>query len=117
MELTFEVNAEFKEADTTVHTPTGGVVLITPPLTEKYYVARVPLYKDQAIVIFPKFGMLGCGFAQETDWNTNLPVYEHAEKIYAHIRHNKKYAQISEENCVYAIKLLQAWVKEQGMWL
>jgi hypothetical protein len=69
------------------------------------------LYRDQAIVCFPKFGLIGCGFALEEDWNTNLPLGCSAEEIYAHIAHNKKYKHITEDECIAAIKLLQEHFK------
>lgn len=71
------------------------------------WVARVVLHKDQAIVCFPKFGTIGCGFAQEEDWNTNLPIRCGAEEIYQHIKHNKKYEEITDEMCLEAIRALQ----------
>lgn len=73
----------------------------------------MPLYKDQAIVIFPKFGTIGCGFAQEEDWNTNLPLSCDAEEIYNHIRHNKKYKQITDAQCLAAIRELRDWNRKR----
>lgn len=101
-----EVNASFKEVPTVF-----GSVMITPPLDAGYFIARVPLFQDQAIVCFPKFGTIGCGFAQEEDWNTNLPLGLDAERIYSHIKHNKKYAEISDEQCLNAIRELQTWLE------
>jgi hypothetical protein len=108
-----EVNKQFIESDTEIHTKTGGIVSITPPIGSSYFIARVPLFKDQAIQIFPKFFTIGCGFAQEEDWNTNLPLGCDAVKIYGHIRHNKKYSEITDEQCIAAIEELQGWWAER----
>lgn len=105
--MTVEINAGFERSDG-VFASGGCVVMITPPLDENYWVARVVLHKDQAIVCFPKFGTIGCGFAQEEDWNTNLPISCDAEDIYRHIKHNKKYEAITDEMCLEAIRALQA---------
>jgi len=110
-----EVNQEFVAADTDLKTPAGGVVSITPPVGESYYVARVPLARDQAIQIFPKFFTVGCGFAQEEDWNTNLPLRCPAEQIYAHIKSNKKYEEITDAQCLAAIRELQEWAYANGI--
>ena len=71
----------------------------------------VKLYKDQSIVGFPKFGLIGIGFAQEENWNTNLPSNSGASTIFNHIRENKKYKQIKNADCVEAIKMIQNIVK------
>ena len=107
-ELRIEVNSTFQPASTDFRCP-AGTISITPPLDENYFIARVPLHRDQAIVAFPKFGTIGCGFAQEKDWNTNLPISCGAEKIFNHIKHNKKYRAIKDTDCIAAIKLLQEW--------
>lgn len=107
--MTIEVNSNFKQADCTFGLPGGAGVMMTPPLDAEYFIARVPLHRNQAIVIFPKFGTIGCGFAQEKNWNTNLPISCPAEQIYAHIKHNKKYAAITETQCLEAIRMLQEW--------
>lgn len=112
-----EVNERFREVNTTIATATGGAISITPPIESSYFIARVPLFKDQAIQIFPKFFTIGCGFAQEEDWNTNLPLSTDANTIFNHIKHNKKYEEISDQQCIDAIKELQKWyakVKEGG---
>ena len=107
-----EVNDHFIEADTDIQTG-SGVISITPPIGADYFIARVPLFKDQAIQIFPKFFTVGCGFSQEEDWNTNLPLSTSAKRIYGHIEHNKKYDEITEEQCIAAIEELQAWWKKR----
>lgn len=107
-----ELNAKFVEANTVIATKAGAIA-VTPPLDGDYYIARVPLYKDQAIVVFPKFFTIGCGFQlEEEDWNTNLPLQTDAEEIYNHIKKNKHYREISKGQCVAAIKELQNWAKE-----
>src|SRR5260221_8530024 len=66
---------------------------------------------DLAIVGFPKFGTIGIGFAQEEDWNTNLPYTCPTQQIYDHIKHNKKYDEIADDTCVEAIRLIQEAAK------
>jgi len=84
-----------------------GVVMITPLIDEDYWEYRVRLSETQAIVGFPKFGTIGIGFAQEEDWNTNLPYTCDAEMIYDHIAHNKADEAITREDCIAAIRLVQ----------
>jgi hypothetical protein len=102
-----EINSKFRKADDEFVTANGTVVSITPPLDENYWLMRVVLKHDQAIVCFPKFGTIGCGFTQEEDWNTNFPIDKPAEEIYEHIEHNKKYGDITREECIAAICELQ----------
>ncbi len=108
-----EVNENFHPENTVIST-TRGAIAITPPLDAEYFIARVPLAKDQALVIFPKFFTIGCGFAREEDWNTNLPLAVPAEQIYDHIKHNKRYSEITDEQCISAIRELQQWWKENA---
>lgn len=108
--LTVEMNADFARANTELRSPEGATISITPPLDEDYWLARVPLHPEQAIVCFPKFFTVGCGFQHEEDWNTNLPLSCDAKKIFSHIEHNKKYAEIKDEDCIAAIELLQKTV-------
>ena len=61
---------------------------------------------------FPKFSTIGIGFVQEDDWNTNLPYTSTTETIYNHIKHNKKYKQITKAQVIKAIKMLQKAAKE-----
>lgn len=109
--LVVEVNSKFQRANDTI-VGDNRVVMITPPLDEDYWVYRVKLKHGQAILAFPKFGMIGCGFAKEEDWNTNLPIDCPAEEIFKHIRHNKKYRDIRDAECVEAIKLIQEVVQK-----
>jgi len=51
----------------------GGAIMMTPPINDEWWLFRVKLSDEQAVVGFPKFGTIGIGFAKEDDWNTNLP--------------------------------------------
>lgn len=91
----------------------GHKIMCTPPLGEHFWIYRVQLYKDQAILGFPKFSTIGIGFAQEIDWNTNLPYTSTAKDIYEHIAHNRKYdLDIKRADCIKAIEMIQEYVKE-----
>ncbi len=85
-------------------------LLITPPIGEDFWLYRVAVSKKQAIVAFPKFGVIGCGFQQETDWNTNLPIGQPAEELYTHISHNRRAGGDCppKQRCLDAIRLIQA---------
>jgi hypothetical protein len=96
-----------------------GIIMFTPAIDEDYWIMRVKLYhdkklnKDQSIVAFPKFGLIGVGFAiEEGSWNTNLPYDVEAERLYKHIRCNKKYKSITKQSCLEGLKLLQAACKQ-----
>jgi hypothetical protein len=81
--------------------------MITPPVGQDYWLFRVKLFKEQAIVGFPKFGTIGIGFAVEDEnWNTNLPYSYSPEHIYSHIQENKKYDEITKDDCIEAIALV-----------
>jgi hypothetical protein len=88
-----------------------GSVSITPPIDESYWLYRVHLFKDQYILAFPKFWVIGIGFSQEEDWNTNLPSSCPAEQIADHIWHNHKYNEITREQVIQAITLIQDYIK------
>ena len=91
----------------------GGVlIMFTPAISEDYWIMRIKLYRNQALIAFPKFGLIGVGFAKESDWNTNLPYQTPAERLYDHIAVNKKYDQITKAHCLKAIKMLQAACKQ-----
>ncbi len=105
-DLQLEINAKFQQAKDTLQ-GSGVQIMITPPLDEDYWLFRVKLYEDQAEHGFPKFGVIGVGFAQEEDRNTNLPSTCEAQQIYDHIKHNKRYEQITDEQCLAAIQLVQ----------
>ena len=83
------------------------IIMMTPPLDDDYWVFRIVLHEEQALVAFPKFGTMGIGFTEEEDWNTNLPYSCEAEEIYKHIRINKKYKQITKAMCIEAIEVLR----------
>ncbi|MES2211495.1 MAG: hypothetical protein V4515_15125 [Chloroflexota bacterium] len=88
-------------------TPVIGGAMLTPLIDEDYWLYRVRLSETQAIVGFPKFNTVGIGFAQEEDWNTNLPYTCKTEEIYEHIKHNKADDTIAREDCLDAIALVQ----------
>lgn len=104
-ELTLERRAQCDQSTVAL-----GVAM-TPPLDENYWAYRVRLSDTQAIVGFPKFFMIGIGFAQEEDWNTNLPYTSTAADIFDHIRHNKGDDAISDADVVTAIELVQKAIR------
>lgn len=108
MKLNLELSARNFPDDTLMIG--GTAVQITPPLDEDYWLFRVKVSKNQAIVGFPKLFTIGIGFAKETDWNTNLPYSSEAERIFDHIRHNKGRGPKDAE-CVQAIRMIQDAVK------
>jgi len=105
--LTVEFNQSFVKATSTFK-HAAGIIAVTPPIDENYWLFRVHLHKDQYVQAFPKFFTLGIGFALEDDWNTNLPYSSDGETIYNHIEHNKKYKQITKEQAIEAITKLSA---------
>lgn len=109
--LTLEVNQSFVEANSSFKVGVTTVV-VTPPLDENYWLARVSLTDKQAIVCFPKFGTIGIGFQHEEDWNTNLPYTCEAEEIWNHIKHNKADKRITRAMGLEAIRKLQQVAKE-----
>ena len=86
--MKIEINENFIKANDTGYIG-SKLVMVTPPLDENYWIVKVSLSDNQAIVGFPKFGTIGIGFQVEEDWNTNLPYQCSSDKIYKHIRHNK----------------------------
>jgi hypothetical protein len=91
----------------TLSMPQGGIVMVTPPIGEDYWLYRIRLSEAQAIVAFPKFGTIGIGFQVEEDWNTNLPWTCDAREIYDHISHNKGDDSITPEAVIKAIEAIQ----------
>lgn len=86
--------------------------MVIPPINEDYWLYRVQLKHGQSVVVFPKFGVLGCGFALEEDWNTNLPLLSSSpERLFAHIKHNKRFDDISDDECIAAIAALQEFTR------
>lgn len=105
--MNIEINQKFAPKDTGVLA--GGALLVTPPINDDYYLARVPL-DGNAIVCFPKFTTIGIGFQKEDDdWNTNLPYRCDAEEIWNHIKKNKGKGRITKQQGIAAIKLLQEY--------
>ena len=104
--LQLEFRNEF-EQDTTTFKVGNVNIMVTPPLDDDYWVFRIKLHEDQSLIAFPKFGTLGIGFAQENNWNTNLPYQCTTKDIYNHIKENKKYKQITKKKCIEAIEILQ----------
>ena len=93
----------------------GAVVLVTPPIDSDYWAYRVRVADGQAVQGFGKFGTIGIGFAEEQDWNTNLPYTTDAESIRRHIWHNRgERIEDTPEGAalvVRAIELIQDAVK------
>lgn len=103
------------------HVENTGIInehlAITPPIDEDYWYFRVGLSKTQAILGFPKFfTSIGIGFAEEEDWNANLPFQCSAEEIYAHIEHNKGGDAISKEDCIQAIEMIREAARRFKGW-
>ncbi len=101
-----EFNTRFQPADDTLLLG-DKLVMFTPSVGKANWLFRVKLFKDQAILGFPKFGTIGIGSAiEEADSNTNLPYSLYPEQIYSHIKANKKYDEITKEDCIQAIGLV-----------
>ncbi len=94
------------------------VLMISPTTGDDYWMFRVKLCKDQAVVGFPKFGMIGVGMALEENGNTNLPlcaIYtpeKNAKRITKHIKCNKKYKSITIKMIEDAIILIEKGAAE-----
>jgi hypothetical protein len=95
----------------------------TPPMGADYWRYRVRVAEGQAVVGFPKFGVVGVGFADEEDgdessWNTNLPSRMDAESIRRHIWCNRGRnlpdTPESKALVVAAIELIQQAVEEDA---
>jgi len=112
--LQLEINPDLVK-DKTIKLKIGNFnISVTPPIDETYWLYRVKLYKDQAIIGFPKFCQVGIGFAQEEDWNTNLPSCCDTEQIFNHIKKNKKYDEIDDKDCLKAIEIIKKAVERFG---
>lgn len=105
--MKIEINEQFIPQNITIQVGKHEF-MFSPLVEEDYYLFRVHLFKDQYLLAFPKFGTIGIGFAQEEDWNCNLPYTCEAEEIYKHIKHNKEYKEIKKCEVIHAIELLQA---------
>ena len=102
-----EYNTNFKRDNDVIETD-KTIIMITPSLDDNYWIFRVKLHKNQSVVAFPKFTTIGIGFAiEDDDWNTNLPYTCEAQVILDHIWSNHKYKEITKEQTLEAIKLLQ----------
>lgn len=86
-------------------------VLFAPPVGEDYWLLRVKVSDNQALIAFPKFCTIGMGFAQEEDWNTNLPTDCDTDEIWDHIKHNKGDDSIPDDRCIEAIRMIQEAVE------
>jgi hypothetical protein len=110
MELKLESSVDLSKGKTDGHLKFGDLtVMITPSMK---WVLRVQLNEHQAIVGFHKFYTIGIGFEEEDDWNTNLPYQSDTQEIWNHISHNKAYDDISDEDCIKAIKIIQEAVED-----
>jgi len=97
------------EPDATVILPDDEqTVIMTPPISGDYWAYRVKLTDTQAVVGFPKFFTIGIGFAEEEDWNTNLPYTCSTEEIFEHIKHNKADPEIPDSRVLLAIEMVRA---------
>lgn len=97
-------------------TPSGGGVMLSPALGEDYWLYRVCITEGQAVVGFPKSGVIGVGFAVEEDWNTNLPSSCTTDEIVDHIFHNAGDESITRDDVFKAVHLIQAAViEDQGV--
>src|SRR5271163_4335415 len=110
--LVLEVNSRHVQDKTKLNANVLMMTLDTD--ADDFWLARVKVSETQAIIAFPKFGVVGIGFERETDWNTNLPSSCDAEKIYDHIKHNRGDKRITKAKCLAAIRMLQpfaaAWL-------
>jgi hypothetical protein len=76
----------------------------------------VRLTPVQSVLGFPKFGTIGVGFAQEVDWNTNLPFTCETDDIVKHIAHNRGDESITRADIAKAVSLIQhAICEDQGL--
>ena len=115
MKLEVQINANAVREDANFVLPNGNMILMTPAIDEKYWLLRVPVSEKQAVVCFPKFFTIGCGFQHEEDWNRNLPLSCPTEKIFGHIKHNKGDRKIKDADCRTAIDMLREKAIELGM--
>lgn len=107
MELILEINADDADKTAIIKLENGSCAMLTPPIGSGYWLFRVKVSAAQAIIGFKKFSTIGIGFAIEKDWNTNLPYHVDAQKIYAHIGHNKGNRNIRRTDCISAIEMIR----------
>ena len=109
--LVLDVNEKYVRESPSVRLG-NAVVMVNPPVGVDYWVFKVRLYEDQAMIAFPKFGQMGISFLREERRNINLPAMSSAEDIWEHIKPNKKYMQITKKMGIKAIQMLQGACKE-----
>jgi hypothetical protein len=113
MNLTLERKSQIDESPLVA--ANGQVIAsITPRVgDDDYWAYRVGLTESQALLGFPKFGVVGIGFAvEDEDWNTNLPSSIDAEKILDHIWKNAGPTVTDKAVVLEAIQLIQRAVEE-----
>ena len=87
----------------------GNVGSLTPPIDETYWLARVAISKNNAVVCFPKFSAIGIGFqVEKADWNSNLPYNCPTMEIYDHISANAGRGA-KPSDIIKAIQMLREW--------
>lgn len=93
---------------------------MTPKVGEDWWLFRVKVSKDQAILGFPKHMTIGIGFSKEdSNWNKNLPYCtpEGVDGLYRHIEENKGDDNISRKVCIVAIEMIKTAVEEtRSLW-
>ena len=86
-----------------------GVIMTPSALKhdqDNYWLFRVMVSEKQAVVAFPKFGVIGVGFlVEDDDWNTNLPANTDTVALYQHIEVNK--GDVPAETVIRAITMIQ----------
>ena len=107
--LQLEINPTGVPHDEGVDSCAKRGILITPPVgREDFWLFRVKLSDNQAIVGFPKFNTVGIGFQKEKEnWNTNLPFSCSTERIFNHIKKNKGSKSIRKSDCMQAIQMIR----------
>jgi len=111
IKLKIEYNSQCVDRTIVEQTPFGHGV-ISPVVSDDYWLFRVPLFENQALLAFPKCFTMGIGFAQEeVEQNVNLPYECGIETILKYLKRNKKYEDISDAKIREAIKMLKALCK------
>lgn len=110
--LILERRSQIDTTKTVVSNEGNFSVSLTPEIGEDYWEYRVILSNKQAIIGFPKFFTIGVGFAVEEDWNTNLPFTSGTKEIFEHIKHNRGDENISDEDIIAAITMIQEAAKQ-----
>ena len=110
-----ELVLERKDGDETAGVTNYGnaVLMVTPPLNEDFWMYRVRVSNEQAVVGFPKFFTTGIGFAvEDEEWNTNLPYVAEPDDIASHIwvNHGPSLTEADRPLVIHAIKMIQEGV-------